>query len=80
MLITAAVDDILIFFFQKKYGLLFYGMQSLISTEKKTNKLEMCQYDIDAPAQGPFSPAHRYFAKNEIKKGHKTHNNWPVLP
>ena len=46
----------------------------------KKNKLEMCQYDTDAPAQGPFSPAHRYFAKNEIKKGHKTHNNWPVLP
>ena len=32
-------------------------------------KLEMCQYDTDAPAQGPSSPAHRHFAKNEVEKG-----------
>ena len=44
-------------------------------------KLEMCQYDTDAPAQGPSSPARRPFAKNEVeKKGHNSHKNWPILP
>ena len=36
---------------------------------KNINKLEMCQYDADAPAQGPSSAAHRHFAKNEVEKG-----------
>ena len=32
------------------------------------NELEMCQYDKDAPAQGPSSPTRRYFAKNKVEK------------
>ena len=32
------------------------------------NKL-MCQYDTDTPAQGPSSPTHKHFAKNEAEKG-----------
>ena len=31
-------------------------------------KLEMCQYDTDAPAQGHPHPR-TYFAKNEVEKG-----------
>ena len=31
-------------------------------------KLKMCQYDTDALAQGPSSPAPRHFAKNEVEK------------
>ena len=34
---------------------------------KKQKKLEMCQYDTDAPAQGHLHP-HRHFAKNEVEK------------
>ena len=41
-------------------------MSNIISQKKK---LEMCQYDIDAPTQGPSSPAHRHFAKNEVENG-----------
>ena len=33
----------------------------------------MCQYDTDAPAQGPSSPGNKHFAKNEVEKG-------PYLP
>ena len=29
----------------------------------------MCQYDTDDSTQGPSSPTHRHFAKNEIEKG-----------
>ena len=41
----------------------------------------MCQYDTDAPAQGPSSPVkeYMYFAKNEAKKGHNSHINWRIL-
>ena len=31
-------------------------------------KLDMCQFDTDAPAQGPSSPEKEHFAKNEIEK------------
>ena len=40
----------------------------------------MCQYDTDAPAQGPSSPTSRHFAKNEVEKRAITHNNWQILP
>ena len=29
----------------------------------------MCQYDTDDSTQGPSSPTHRHFAKNEVEKG-----------
>ena len=32
-------------------------------------ELEMCQYDTDAPGQGPSSPRNKHFAKNEVEKG-----------
>ena len=35
---------------------------------KKQKKLEMCQYDTDAPRPGPSSPTRRHFAKNEVEK------------
>ena len=31
-------------------------------------KLQMCQYDTDAPTQWPSSPASRHFAKTEVEK------------
>ena len=36
---------------------------------QNSEKLEMCQYDTDAPIQWPSPPAHRHFAKNEVEKG-----------
>ena len=33
--------------------------------------LEMCQYDTDAPAQGPSLPGNKLFATNEVEKGRK---------
>ena len=30
-------------------------------------ELEMCQYDTDAPAQGPSPPGKKHFAKKEKK-------------
>ena len=41
-------------------------------------KLEMCQYDTDAPAQGPSSPHAGILQKMKLKKGHN--NNWRILP
>ena len=41
----------------------------------------MCQYDTDAPTQGPSMPVIKHIAKNEIKKGlSKSRNNWWILP
>ena len=44
--------------------------QSTVSDKKKlvrtncfNSKLEMCQYDTDAPAQRPSSPGNKHFAK-----------------
>ena len=34
----------------------------------KLNKLEMCQYDIDAPAQGHPHPYTGILQKNEVEK------------
>ena len=40
-------------------------------------KLEMCQYDTDAPAQCHPYPHAGIFLKYEVvKKGHDSHNNW----
>ena len=46
--------------------LLFGSCLKLWKTKKK--KQEMCQYDTDAHAEGPSSPAHRHIAKNEVEK------------
>ena len=35
----------------------------------------MCQYDIDAPAQGPSSTETSILRKMKLKKGHNSHNN-----
>ena len=45
-------------------------------------KLEMYQYDTDAPAQGPSLPVNKHFAKtNEVKMGIlKSHNKWWIFP
>ena len=54
------------------------------------NKLEMCQYDTDAPAQGHPLPLAGVLQKKKKKKkkkkkwswkkGHDSHNNWQILP
>ena len=31
-------------------------------------KLKICHYDTDAPTQGPSSPTHRHYEKNEVEK------------
>ena len=36
---------------------------------QKSDKLEVCQYDTDAPAEGPSSTVQRHFANNEAEKG-----------
>ena len=36
-------------------------------------KIEMCQYDTDAPAQGPSSPEHGHCAKMKLKKDQTSH-------
>ena len=44
------------------------------------NKLEMCQYDTDAPAQGhPHAHAGILKKKLKLKKGHNSHNNWQIF-
>ena len=50
------------------YTNLFEVLKKLSLIILKT-KLEMCQYDTDAPAQGPSSPRNKHFAKNEVEKG-----------
>ena len=48
---------------------------------KKQKKLEMCQYDTDAPAQGYHQPHAGFFAKKcGWKNGGNSHNNWQILP
>ena len=49
---------------------LFYGPLVFANNSQILLELEMCQYDTDAPAQGPSSPARRHFAKNEVEKIH----------
>ena len=43
-------------------------------------KLEMCQYDTDAPAQGHPLPHAGILQKMKLKKGGNSHNNWQILP
>ena len=47
---------------------------------KHKKKLEMCQYDTDAPAQGHPHPHAGILQKMKLKKGHNSHNNWQILP
>ena len=47
---------------------------------KKQKKLEMCQYDTDAPAQGHPHPRAGILQKMKLKTGHNSHNNWQILP
>ena len=56
-------------------------------SNKEDEKLEMCQYDTDAPAQGhPHQPrailthVQAFYKKWSWKKGHNSHNNWQILP
>ena len=50
-------------------------------TGMKVKKLEMCQYDTDAPAQGYPQPHAGILQKMKLKKkGHNSHNNWQILP
>ena len=38
------------------------------------NKLEMCQYDTDSPAQGTS------YERKKLKKGDNSHNTWWISP
>ena len=43
-------------------------------------KLEICQYDTYAPAQGHPQPHAGILQKMKLKKGGNSHNNWQILP
>ena len=55
---------------------------------EQLKKPEMCQYETDAPANGPSSYVNEHFAKNEIEKWQlKSHHiggfclngTWPIF-
>ena len=55
-------------YFLRKNNLLSVESGQRVVNVNEDLKLEMCQYDTDAPAQGPSSPENKHFAKNEIEK------------
>ena len=61
------------FLFKNKFGLATH------QTVDK-NKLEMCQYDTDALAQGILTRKQAFCKKKAVEKGHNSHNNWRILP
>ena len=50
-------------YFLRKNNLLSFDSAQRVVKVNDELKLEMCQFDTDAPAQGPSYPENKHFAK-----------------